>query len=60
VLQFIILQWGTEELGLSLSRAALLQSALALGVIAGAVGAAHFVPLNQALAVPHLAWQLAC
>jgi LPLT family lysophospholipid transporter-like MFS transporter len=51
VLQFIILRWGTDVLGLPLARAALLQAALGLGVIAGAVAAARFVPLDKALAV---------
>jgi hypothetical protein len=50
-LQFIILRWGTEVLGLSLGRAALLQAALAVGVIAGAGCAARLVPLGRALSV---------
>ncbi|WP_426210114.1 lysophospholipid transporter LplT [Massilia sp. TWP1-3-3] len=51
VLQFLVLRWGTDVLGLPLARAALLQGALALGVIGGAVGAARLVPLHKALSV---------
>ena len=50
-LQFLILRWGTDVLGLSLARAAMMQGALALGVIGGAMAAARVVPLARALAV---------
>jgi MFS family permease len=48
VLQFVVLRWGQEVLGLSLDRAALLQAAVALGVVAGAAAAGRWVPLAQA------------
>jgi MFS family permease len=50
-LQFLVLRWGTETLGLSLSRAAMLQGALALGIIAGAALSARVVPLGRAPAL---------
>ncbi len=50
-LQFLVLRWGSEALGLSLSQAALLQGVLALGIIAGAALSARFVPLARAPAL---------
>jgi MFS family permease len=48
VLQFVVLRWGQEVLGLGLDRAALLQAVVALGIVAGAAAAARWVPLAQA------------
>jgi MFS family permease len=67
VLQFAVLRWSVDRLGLSLERAAYLQAAVALGIVAGAalVGervalarAARVLPLGVAMgvAVPLAAW----
>ncbi len=67
VLQFAVLRWSVDWLGLSLERAAYLQAAVALGIVAGAalVGervalarAARVLPLGVAMgvAVPLVAW----
>ena len=47
-LQFVVLRWATEVLGLTLDRAAYLQAVVALGVVAGAVLAGRLVPLHAA------------
>lgn len=47
-LQFIILRWGQDALGLPLHQAAYLQAATAIGVVLGAILAARFVPLHRA------------
>uniref|UniRef100_UPI000D3D5B3D lysophospholipid transporter LplT n=1 Tax=unclassified Variovorax TaxID=663243 RepID=UPI000D3D5B3D len=47
-LQFLVLRWAAERLGLALSQGALLQIAVALGMVAGAVGAARWFPLERA------------
>jgi MFS family permease len=47
-LQFAVLRWATDVLGLGLDRAAYLQAAVALGVIAGAATAGRWVPLHAA------------
>ena len=47
-LQFAVLKWATELLGLTLERAAYLQAAVALGVIAGAGLAGRHVALGRA------------
>ena len=47
-LQFVVLKWATEVLGLSLERAAYLQAAVAVGVIAGAAMAGQRVRLSGA------------
>ena len=47
-LQFAVLRWAADVLALPLNQAAYLQAAVALGVIAGAAGAARWVPLRQA------------
>lgn len=47
-LQFIVLRWAHEVLGLPLSQAALLQGVVAVGVIAGATVAGRWVPLRAA------------
>lgn len=46
-LQFIVLQWAKEQLQMPLDKAAILQGIVALGIAAGAVFAARFVPLKQ-------------
>jgi MFS transporter, LPLT family, lysophospholipid transporter len=53
-LQFIVLKWATDYLGLSLDRAAYLQAAVAIGVVVGAVAAGRFVPLAAAKRVTPL------
>lgn len=47
-LQFIVLRWAVERMGLALSQAALLQGVVALGVVAGATAAGRWVPLAAA------------
>jgi LPLT family lysophospholipid transporter-like MFS transporter len=47
-LQFAVLKWATEVLGLSLERAAYLQAAVAVGVVAGAGLAGRHVRLSRA------------
>jgi MFS family permease len=67
VLQFAVLRWAVEVLGLPLDRAAYLQAAVAVGIVAGAALAAQRVPLHAATrvlplgvlmgaAVPAVAW----
>ena len=46
-LQFIVLQWAKEQLNMPLSKAAILQGIVALGIAGGAVLAARFVALKQ-------------
>ena len=48
-LQFLVLRWGAERLGLTLSQSALLQIAVAVGMVAGAMGAARWFPLQRAM-----------
>jgi LPLT family lysophospholipid transporter-like MFS transporter len=47
-LQFAVLRWAAEVLGLPLERAAYLQAAVALGVVAGAAMAGRWVALARA------------
>jgi len=47
-LQFAVLRWSGEALGLSLDRAAILQAAVAVGVVIGAAAAGRWVPLSAA------------
>jgi MFS transporter, LPLT family, lysophospholipid transporter len=47
-MQFAVLRWAGERLGLGLDRAALLQAVVAVGVIAGAAAAGRWVPLHAA------------
>ncbi|RVT52885.1 lysophospholipid transporter LplT [Rubrivivax albus] len=47
-MQFAVLRWATERLGLSLDRAALLQAVVAVGVVVGAAAAGRWVPLHAA------------
>jgi MFS family permease len=48
VLQFAVLRWATERLGLSLTAAAYLQAAVAVGLIIGAAAAGRHVTLANA------------
>ena len=50
-LQFIVLKWAEVQLAMPLSRAAVLQGVVALGIAIGAVAAARFVPLSGSLRV---------
>jgi MFS family permease len=50
-LQFIVLKWAAKILHFSLSKAALLQAVVAVGVAFGAFVASRYVPLNRALKV---------
>ena len=67
VLQFAVLRWAVERLGLALDQAACLQAMVALGIMLGATLAARWVPLYRAarvlplgvvmgLLVPLVAW----
>ncbi len=47
-LQFAVLRWAVDLLGLTLDRAAYLQAAVAVGVVAGAAAAGCWVPLRHA------------
>jgi LPLT family lysophospholipid transporter-like MFS transporter len=50
-LQFLVIQWAGTVLGLTLSRSALMQCFLAVGMVAGAAGVARCVPTARAMAV---------
>ncbi|MCP5264551.1 MAG: lysophospholipid transporter LplT [Burkholderiaceae bacterium] len=50
-LQFIVLDWAKHALGMPLSRAAILQGVVAVGIAIGAVAAARVVPLKRSLRV---------
>ena len=50
-LQFIVLKWAGQSLGMPLDKAAILQGVVAVGVAIGAVAAARFVPLKKSLSV---------
>jgi len=50
-LQFIVLKWSEQALGMTLSQGAILQAVVAVGVAAGAVWAAARVTLKQSLSV---------
>lgn len=50
-LQFIVLRWAMETLQLTLAQAGLLQGAVALGMVAGAMLAARSIPVQRALHV---------
>jgi MFS transporter, LPLT family, lysophospholipid transporter len=47
-LQFAVLRWAVDRLGLTLDRAAYLQAAVAVGVVVGALAAGRCVPLRHA------------
>lgn len=48
-LQFIMLRWAAQSLGLPLSQAALLQLPVAIGMVVGALAASRWIPLDRAL-----------
>ena len=48
VLQFAVLRWAIDVLGLTLDRAAYLQGVVAVGIVAGAAGAGRWVVLARA------------
>lgn len=50
-LQFIVLKWAQDCLGLTLDKAAILQGVCAIGIIMGAIGAARIIPLKKSLNV---------
>ena len=50
-LQFIVLKWAEVQLGMPLSKAAVLQGVVAIGIAVGAIVAARFVPLRGSLRV---------
>jgi MFS family permease len=50
-LQFIVLKWAEQVLGLDLSRAAILQAVVAVGIAGGAVFAAARVSLRHSMSV---------
>jgi len=50
-LQFIVLKWAEQVLGLDLSKAAILQAIVAIGIAVGAVYAAATVSLRRSLSV---------
>lgn len=53
VLQFLVLRWADERLGLPLSQASMLQAVVSFGIAFGAVLAARFVPIHRAF---HVLW----
>lgn len=50
-LQFIVLKWAEQSLGLDLSKGAILQAVVAFGVAFGAILAAARIPLKKSLTV---------
>jgi len=50
-LQFIVLRWAAQVLGLNLSKGAILQAVVALGIAVGAMLAAARIPLSKSLSV---------
>lgn len=50
-LQFIVLDWAKSALHLPLNQAAILQGVVAIGIAAGAVLAARFIPLRGSIRV---------
>jgi MFS family permease len=50
-LQFIVLKWSEQALGMSLSQGAILQAVVAIGIAIGSVWAAARVSLKRALSV---------
>ena len=53
VLQFLVLRWADERLGLPLSQASMLQAVVSVGIAFGAVLAARLVPIHLAF---HVLW----
>jgi MFS transporter, LPLT family, lysophospholipid transporter len=50
-LQLLVLKWADVNLGLSLSKAAVMQGIAGLGIAVGAIAAATFVPLRSSMKV---------
>lgn len=50
-LQFLVLKWADQSLGLDLSKAAVLQGVVAVGIAIGAVLAASYVSLKKSISV---------
>ena len=50
-LQFIVIEWSRAALGFDLSKAALLQGVVALGIAAGAIAASLRIPLHRSVRV---------
>lgn len=50
-LQFLVLKWADQALGLDLSKAAVLQGVVAVGIAIGAVLAASYVSLKKSISV---------
>ncbi|MCZ7564443.1 MAG: lysophospholipid transporter LplT [Burkholderiales bacterium] len=50
-LQFIVLKWAEVALGMPLARASMLQGVVAIGIAAGAVAAARYIPLAKSVSV---------
>jgi MFS family permease len=50
-LQFIVIEWSRAALGFDLSKAALLQGVVALGIAAGAIAASLRIPLHHSIRV---------
>ena len=50
-LQFLVLAWANSNLGLDLSKAAILQGVVAIGIAIGAVLAAAYVSLRRSVDV---------
>jgi LPLT family lysophospholipid transporter-like MFS transporter len=50
-LQFIVIEWSHAALGFDLSKAALLQGVVALGIAAGAIAASVRIPLHRSVRV---------
>lgn len=53
VLQFLVLRWADERLGLPLSQASMLQAVVSVGIAFGAVLAARLVPIHRTF---HVLW----
>jgi MFS family permease len=50
-LQLLVLKWANTNLGLSLSKAAIMQGVTGLGIAVGAAAAAAWIPLRQSMRV---------
>ena len=50
-MQFLVLKWAEQALGMHLSDGAILQAVVSIGIAVGAIGAAVFVPLKKSLVV---------
>lgn len=52
-MQFVVLKWAVDQLGLPLNQAAYLQATVAVGVVVGASAAGYLIALHQA---KHMLW----